>query len=68
MEKVADTYRLQNRKGTWYYVRRVPLNLVSLIGKRFVKVSLATKNKAEAKARRTLISRAIQRGLTAPIR
>lgn len=39
---MAETYRLQERKGVWYYYRRVPEACVALFGKKFVKVSLAT--------------------------
>lgn len=54
MTNVADSYHLQNRRGIWYYVRRVPPNLQSMFGAAVVKKSLHTSNKAEAKKRRTI--------------
>lgn len=53
MKKVAD--RLLNRNGTFYYLRRVPRDLVPIIGKQHIKVSLRTKSKAEAKKLRTIM-------------
>lgn len=55
MENVADTYHLTRRGGgIWYYFRKVPKELVPVIGKRFIKRSLRTSDKAEAKKRRTV--------------
>jgi integrase len=54
MKNVADTNRLLDRNGVWYYYRRVPPQHVATLGKRFVKESLGTKDKAEAKKRRTI--------------
>lgn len=49
MKNVAATYHLVNRSGVWTYRRRVPTHLVEKVGKREVKKSLGTKDKAEAK-------------------
>jgi len=54
MGNVADTYHLSRRNGIWYYFRKVPKELVPIVGKRFIKRSLRTSDKAEAKKRRTL--------------
>ncbi|MCC5961033.1 MAG: hypothetical protein JJU08_17005 [Rhodobacteraceae bacterium] len=51
---MADTLHLRCRSGTWYYVRRVPKLLVPIIGKEFIKHSLNTKDKAQAKKLRPL--------------
>lgn len=45
---------LQRRNGVYYYRRRVPLHLVTAIGKKVVQVSLHTTSFKEAKKRRTL--------------
>ena len=55
MEKVADTYHLQRRGANWYYVRRVPSELVNGMGKPVVKQSLNTTSKSEAKRRRSVL-------------
>jgi len=49
---VSKTYRLTAVKGTYYYRRRVPDGYVSLIGKKEIKDSLATKSLKEAGVRR----------------
>lgn len=54
MEKVAETYRLQRRGTTWYYLRRVPSELVPIIGKPVIKLSLKTASRSEAKKLRTI--------------
>ncbi|WP_036289979.1 site-specific integrase [Methylosinus sp. PW1] len=54
MEKVSDTHHLVNRKGVWYYRRRVPKALVKAVGKAVIQYSLDTSKKAEAKKRREL--------------
>lgn len=54
MTNVADTYRLQRRGGSWYYHRRVPAELVHLVGKPVIKRSLRTQDKAEAKRLRPI--------------
>ena len=46
--------RLQRRNGVYYYRRRVPLALVTKIGRKVVQVSLHTTSLKEAKKRRTL--------------
>ena len=51
---MSETNRLLKRKNVWYYRRRVPLPLVSKIGKKFIQVSLETSSLAEAKKRRTV--------------
>jgi integrase len=50
---VSDQH-LQRRNGVYYYRRRVPLQLVAKLGKKFVQVSLHTTSLKEAKKRRTL--------------
>ncbi|MFE3836902.1 DUF6538 domain-containing protein [Pseudogemmobacter sonorensis] len=49
---MAETHHLQKRGDTWYFVRRVPLHLVPVIGKTFVKRSLGTPDLKVAKAKR----------------
>ena len=51
---MADTHRLQKRGTTYHYHRRVPLHLVDIIGKRFIRRSLGTDSLKEARRRRTL--------------
>ncbi len=50
---MAETYRLQQRKGIWYYYRRVPAAYVALFGKQFVKISLSTPYLSTAKKLRS---------------
>jgi integrase len=50
---VADLH-LQKRGSTWHYYRRVPLHLVPIIGKSFIKKSLGTGDKSEARKLRNL--------------
>jgi integrase len=50
---VSDQHLLR-RKGVYYYRRRVPLCLVTAIGKKVVQVSLHTTSLKEARKRRTL--------------
>ncbi|WP_367194522.1 DUF6538 domain-containing protein [Amorphus sp. 3PC139-8] len=40
MRDVANTHYLIRRGEVWHYHRRVPLALVPILGKRFVKKSL----------------------------
>ena len=54
MTNVADTYHLQHRGNTWYYHRRVPTDLVQLMGKPVIKRSLQTSSKTEAKRLRAV--------------
>jgi len=54
MKTVADTPHLQKRGNVYHYYRRVPLHLVPILGKRFIKRSLKTTNLAEAKTLRTV--------------
>lgn len=51
---MPDTFHLQRRGNAWHYIRRVPLSLVPVVGKKFVKVSFGSVTKAEAKAKRAL--------------
>ena len=48
------TYRLLNRKGVWYYRRRVPPELVERMGMEVVSLSLGTKELKEAQKQREL--------------
>lgn len=54
MKLVSDTYHLQRRGASWHYVRRVPSNLVGVLGKKFIKKSLGKIDKAHAKQLRTI--------------
>ncbi|MEZ5796915.1 MAG: DUF6538 domain-containing protein [Paracoccaceae bacterium] len=54
MKEVPDTFHLQRRGNAWHYIRRVPLSLVPVVGKKFVKVSFGSVTKAEAKAKRAI--------------
>src|SRR5438309_468480 len=51
--KTVSTNRLLRRGGVYYYRRRVPLHLVTAIGRKFVQCSLGTSNATEAKKLRT---------------
>ena len=51
---MADMHRLLKRGDTYHYHRRVPLNLVDIIGKKFVRLALGTDSPKEARRRRTL--------------
>lgn len=51
---MADTPHLQKRGNVYHYYRRVPLRLVPILGRRFIKRSLGTTNLAEAKTLRTV--------------
>lgn len=52
---MADTYHLQRRGSNWYYVRRVPADLIERIGKPILKQSLDTASKIEAKRKRSVL-------------
>ncbi|WP_425441522.1 DUF6538 domain-containing protein [Sphingopyxis flava] len=54
MEKMADMQRLLKRGDTYHYHRRVPLHLVDIVGKKFVRRALGTDSPKEARRRRTL--------------
>jgi len=54
MKKVSQTYHLIRRNGTYQYRRRVPLELVAVIGKKEIQFSLGTSNLTEAKKRRAV--------------
>lgn len=51
---MSKKHRLVQRKGVWYYRRRVPLPLVPVIGKKVIQFSLKTKDLSEAAKLRTL--------------
>ena len=51
---MADTPHIQKRGNVYHYYRRVPLHLVPILGRRFIKRSLGTTNLAEAKILRTI--------------
>ncbi len=54
MKTLSKTHHLINRDGVWYYRRRVPKDLISKIGKKFIQVSLKTKDLNEAVKKREL--------------
>lgn len=54
MERVSDKLHLQKRGNVWHYYRRVPKDLVPVLGKRFIKYSLKVASLSEAKRLRTL--------------
>lgn len=51
---MADTQRLLRRGDTYHYHRRVPLHLVDIIGKKFIRRSLGTDSLKEARRLRTV--------------
>jgi len=51
---MADMQRLLKRGDTYHYHRRVPLHLVDIVGKKFVRRALGTDSPKEARRRRTL--------------
>lgn len=51
---MASSHRLQQRNGTWYYYRRVPQSFVTAAKRDVIKVSLRTKDKAEAAKLRSI--------------
>jgi len=54
MKQVSDTLHLIRRGDGWTYFRRVPLHLVPVLGRQFIKKSLDTSDRATAKKLRTL--------------
>lgn len=54
MSELSGTQNLIQRRGTWYYNRRVPQHLVEALGRPLIRVSLGTRDKTEAKKRRAL--------------
>src|SRR5262245_578732 len=54
MSKMPSTYRLLNRKGVWYYRRRVPPELIERMGMEVVSLSLDTKDLKQAQGKREL--------------
>ena len=51
---MADTHHLVRRNGVWYYRRRVPKELVAVLGKTYIQHSLCTSQKKEATQRREI--------------
>ena len=51
---MADMQRLLKRGDTFHYHRRVPLPLVEIVGKKFIRLALGTDSPKEARRRRTL--------------
>lgn len=51
---MADMQRLLKRGNTYHYHRRVPLHLVDVVGKSFIRLALGTDSPKEARRRRTL--------------
>jgi len=54
MSKVPKKHNLTDRKGVWYYRRRVPQGLEKAMGKSVIQFSLKTKDFIEAAKRRNL--------------
>lgn len=54
MTQVSDTLHLIKRGEVWVYFRRVPLDLVQVLDRRFIKKSLGVSDKAAAKKMRAL--------------
>lgn len=54
MKPVSTTFHLQRRGDSWHYVRRVPVHLVPVLGKRYVKKSLGKVDLTQAKRLRTI--------------
>jgi hypothetical protein len=52
MEEMADMHRLLKRGETYFYHRRVPLHLVDIVGKKFIRQALGTDSLKEARRRR----------------
>jgi len=55
--KTLDQY-LKQRKGRWYYVRRVPLRYADVDTRRIIKTALKTSSKEVARARRDALAEA----------
>lgn len=51
---MADMQRLLKRGDTYHYHRRVPLHLVDIVGKKFIRLALGTDSAKEARRRRNL--------------
>ena len=54
MDTMADMQRLIKRGDTFHYHRRVPLALVDVVGKKFIRRALGTDSPREARRLRTL--------------
>ena len=54
MKTVSANNHLLRRNGVYYYRRRVPLHLISALGRRFVQLSLNTTSLAQAKKLRSV--------------
>jgi hypothetical protein len=52
MEEMADMHRLLKRGETYFYHRRVPLHLVDIVGRKFIRQALGTDSLKEARRRR----------------
>ena len=64
MTDVIDKLHLTLRGNTWHYFRRVPKDLVSVIGKKFFKQSLNTSSHREALKRRNVLDVEVDHMLT----
>ncbi|MBU3077813.1 DUF6538 domain-containing protein [Sphingomonas quercus] len=51
---MADMHRLLKRGDTFHYHRRVPLDLVDIVGKKFIRKALGTDSPKEARRRRVV--------------
>jgi len=56
MKPVAETHHLQRRGSIWHYYRRVPLHLVPVIGRKFIKQSLGVSDLKQAKVLRNALN------------
>lgn len=56
MKPVAETHHLQQRGSIWHYFRRVPVPLVPIIGKTFIKKSLGVSELKQAKILRNALN------------
>lgn len=54
MSEVPKNHHLKNRDGVYYYRRRVPKQIVPVIGRKMIQVSLKTKDWKKASKLRTL--------------
>jgi integrase len=54
MKTVSANNHLLRRKGVYYYRRRVPTHLVTVLGRKFIQLSLSTTSLAHAKKLRTV--------------
>ena len=54
MDEVSGTFHLMKRGDTWYYKRRVSQHLVPVVDQTFIRRSLKTSDRAEAKKLRAI--------------